>query len=60
MQAGMQIPQELMKEGVKKTKTDGVQAIGLKSAIKKEKQLHLRYNPTAPLPKSGCFAIQSL
>ena len=46
MQAGMQIPQELLKESVKKIKTDGVQAMGLKSAIKKEKQFHLRYNPT--------------
>eukprot|EP00966_Prymnesium_polylepis_P153864 3552703-Prymnesium_polylepis.1 len=31
MQAGMQIPQELLKESVKKIKTDGVHAMGLKT-----------------------------
>eukprot|EP00966_Prymnesium_polylepis_P173976 4025191-Prymnesium_polylepis.1 len=48
MQAGMPNPQELLKESVKKTNTspDGIQAMGLKSAIKKDKQYHLRYNPT--------------
>eukprot|EP00966_Prymnesium_polylepis_P305782 7066301-Prymnesium_polylepis.1 len=44
MQAGMEIPQELLKQSVKKPKTDGVQAVGLKSAIKK-KEFHVRYNP---------------
>jgi hypothetical protein len=44
MQAGMEIPQELLKESVKKPKTDGVQAVGLKSAIKK-KEFRVRYNP---------------
>eukprot|EP00966_Prymnesium_polylepis_P084634 1959462-Prymnesium_polylepis.1 len=48
MQAGMPISQELLKESVMKTKTspDGIQAMGLKSAIKKDKQFHLRYNST--------------
>ena len=32
----MEIPQELLKGSVKKPKTDGVQAVGLKSAIKKK------------------------
>eukprot|EP00966_Prymnesium_polylepis_P128336 2968072-Prymnesium_polylepis.1 len=36
MQAGMEIPQELLKGSVKKPKIDGVQAVGLKSAIKKK------------------------
>jgi hypothetical protein len=45
MQAGMPIPQELLKESVKKPKTDGVHAVGLKYAIKK-KEFHVRYNPT--------------
>eukprot|EP00966_Prymnesium_polylepis_P068158 1584325-Prymnesium_polylepis.1 len=47
MQAGMPIPQELLKESFKKTKIspDGIQAMSLKSAIKKGKQFHLRYNP---------------
>ena len=41
----MEIPQELLKESVKKPpKTDGVQAVGLKSAIKK-KEFRVRYNP---------------
>ena len=42
----MPIPQELLKE-IKKTKTlpDGIQAMALKSAIKKDKQFHVRYNP---------------
>ena len=44
MQAGMEIPQELLKGSVKKPKTDGVQAVGLKSAIKK-KEFRVRYNP---------------
>jgi hypothetical protein len=44
MQAGMEIPQELLKGSVKKPKTDGVQAVGLKSAIKK-KEFCVRYNP---------------
>ena len=45
MQAGMQIPKELLKESVKKPKTDGIQAVGLKSAIKK-KEYPVCYNPT--------------
>ena len=41
----MEIPQELLKKSVKKPpKTDGVQAVGLKSAIKK-KEFCVRYNP---------------
>ena len=40
----MEIPQELLKGSVKKPKTDGVQAVGLKSAIKK-KEFCVRYNP---------------
>ena len=40
----MEIPQELLKGSVKKPKTDGVQAVGLKSAIKK-KEFRVRYNP---------------
>ena len=40
----MEIPQELLKESAKKpSKTDGVQAVGLKSAIKK-KEFRVRYN----------------
>jgi hypothetical protein len=46
----MQIPQELLKESVKKPKTDGIQAMGLKPAIKKN-EFHVN---------SGCFAIQRL
>ena len=45
MQAGMPIPQELLKASAKKPKTDGIQTVGLKSAIKK-KEFHVRYNPT--------------
>ena len=41
MQAGMPIPQALLK---KPPKTDGVQVMGLKSAIKK-KEFRVRYNP---------------
>eukprot|EP00966_Prymnesium_polylepis_P004253 97302-Prymnesium_polylepis.1 len=42
----MPIPQELLKNIVKKTKTspDGIQAIRLKSAINKDKKFHVRYN----------------
>ena len=40
----MEIPQELLKGSVKKPKTDGVQAVGLKSAIKK-KEFRVHYNP---------------
>ena len=43
MQAGMEIPKELLKGSVKKPNTDGVQAVGLKSAIKK-KEFRVRYN----------------
>eukprot|EP00966_Prymnesium_polylepis_P010107 233422-Prymnesium_polylepis.1 len=44
MQAGMETPQELLKGSVKKPKTDGLQAVGLKSAIKK-KEFRVCYNP---------------
>ena len=55
----MEIPQELLKESAKKPpKTDGVQAVGLKSAIKK-KEFRVRYNPIR-LANSGCFATKSL
>jgi hypothetical protein len=42
----MSIPQELLKESAKKTKISpgGIQAMRLKSAIKKDKPFHLRYN----------------
>lgn len=40
----MEIPQELLKGSVKKQKTDGVQTVSLKSAIKK-KEFRVRYNP---------------
>ena len=41
----MEIPQELLKGSVKKQpKTDGVQTVGLESAIKKK--LCVRFNPT--------------
>ena len=42
----MEIPQELLKESVKKPpKTDGVQTVGLKSAIEKINPM-----PTNPMP----------